>query len=140
MKSLHLFVSLFLLLASIPLQADEVDKYINAEMKKRQIPGVALAVIKDGKVIKMKGYGQDSPLLTPEFDAIEVAGPWLKDLKSFTFVACEDAKASRVERFGVPVNRICYYRAGDPLGTRYFLFYLTTEGKVADIVTISNTE
>lgn len=83
---------------------------------------------------------KDSPLLTPEFDASEVAGPWLKDLKSFTFVACEDAKASHVERFGVPVNRICYYRAADPLGTRYFLFYLTTDGKVADLLTISNTE
>ena len=81
---------------------------------------------------------KDSPLLTPEFntsppDEREVAGPWLKDLKSFTFVACEDAQGSRVERYGVPVSRICYYRAADPLGTRYFLFYLTADGKVADL-------
>ncbi len=51
-------------------QADKVDEYIKSEMKKRQIPGVALAVIKDGKVVKMKGYGlanvELNVLVTPE--------------------------------------------------------------------------
>lgn len=51
-------------------QADKVDDYIKSEMKKRQIPGVALAIIKDGKVVKMKGYGlanvELNVLVTPE--------------------------------------------------------------------------
>ena len=41
----------------VSAQSDEVDEYIQSEMKKRQIPGLALVVIRGGEVIKMKGYG-----------------------------------------------------------------------------------
>ncbi len=37
--------------------ADKVDEVIQAEMKKRQIPGLSLAIIEGGKVVKLKGYG-----------------------------------------------------------------------------------
>lgn len=37
--------------------ADEVDRYVLEEMQKRRIPGLALAVVKDGVVVKNKGYG-----------------------------------------------------------------------------------
>lgn len=49
-----------LLLAGPLLQAarsDEIDDYINAEIQARHIPGVSLAVIKEGKVVKAQGYG-----------------------------------------------------------------------------------
>jgi len=42
---------------SISAQTDQVDDYIQREMKRRQIPGLALAVVQHGKVVKMKGYG-----------------------------------------------------------------------------------
>lgn len=35
----------------------KVDEYMKAEMKTQQIPGVSLAVIKDGQIILAKGYG-----------------------------------------------------------------------------------
>jgi CubicO group peptidase (beta-lactamase class C family) len=35
----------------------KVDKYINDEMQKQQIPGLSLAVIKAGQIILAKGYG-----------------------------------------------------------------------------------
>jgi D-alanyl-D-alanine carboxypeptidase len=38
-------------------QTDNVDSYVTAQMKRRSIPGLALAVIRHGKVIKMRGYG-----------------------------------------------------------------------------------
>jgi CubicO group peptidase (beta-lactamase class C family) len=34
-----------------------VDDYVNSEMQKARIPGLSLAVIKDGQVILAKGYG-----------------------------------------------------------------------------------
>jgi D-alanyl-D-alanine carboxypeptidase len=37
--------------------ADSVDDYVAAQMQKRHIPGLSLAVVKDGKVVKMRGYG-----------------------------------------------------------------------------------
>jgi CubicO group peptidase (beta-lactamase class C family) len=36
---------------------DPVDDYIHSEMQKRQIPGLALLVIRDGNIIKARGYG-----------------------------------------------------------------------------------
>lgn len=49
---------------------DDVDEYILAEMNKRDIPGLALGVLKDGELIKAKGYGLASMALdrpvTPE--------------------------------------------------------------------------
>ena len=36
---------------------DSLDKYINDGMRDWQIPGLAIVIIKDGKVITMKGYG-----------------------------------------------------------------------------------
>jgi CubicO group peptidase (beta-lactamase class C family) len=36
---------------------DPVDVYIQGEMQKRQIPGLALLVIRDGKITKSQGYG-----------------------------------------------------------------------------------
>jgi CubicO group peptidase (beta-lactamase class C family) len=37
--------------------SDPVDQYIRGEMQKRQIPGLALLVIRDGQIIKAQGYG-----------------------------------------------------------------------------------
>lgn len=36
---------------------DSLDTYINREMKRWNLPGMALAIVKDGKVLLMKGYG-----------------------------------------------------------------------------------
>ncbi|PWF39446.1 serine hydrolase domain-containing protein [Massilia glaciei] len=46
-----------LLLAAGPANADRLDDAIKAEMARRHVPGVGILVIKDGKVIREKGYG-----------------------------------------------------------------------------------
>lgn len=57
-RALLSLLSFFLLIAPLSAQTeDQVDHFIHAEMKKQHIPGVALAVIKSGKIIKAKGYG-----------------------------------------------------------------------------------
>ena len=43
--------------AVTPARADAVDDYINEQMRQRHIPGLSLAVVKDGKVVKARGYG-----------------------------------------------------------------------------------
>lgn len=52
---MHL-VPLFLLATTVST-ADPADNVIAAEMKKANIPGVSVAVIRNGKVVKLKGYG-----------------------------------------------------------------------------------
>lgn len=37
--------------------AAKVDEFIRAEMQKQKIPGVSLAVVKDGQIVYVKGYG-----------------------------------------------------------------------------------
>lgn len=54
------FSALFVLLVfvvSAAAQSAEVDAFVQAEMKKKNIPAVSIAVVKDGKVIKRAGYG-----------------------------------------------------------------------------------
>jgi CubicO group peptidase (beta-lactamase class C family) len=38
-------------------RADDVDAYLEAAMKERQIPGLAVAVVRDGRIEKAAGYG-----------------------------------------------------------------------------------
>src|SRR4030095_13618956 len=46
-----------LLTASVSAQVNEVGEHIKGEMQKQRIPGVSLAVMKNGKVILAEGYG-----------------------------------------------------------------------------------
>ena len=51
---------LLLLIATVSSFAQDVakvDEFIKAEMEKQKIPGVSLAVVKDGKPLIVKGYG-----------------------------------------------------------------------------------
>ncbi len=36
---------------------DKVDEYIESQMRARRIPGLALLVVRDGRIVKAKGYG-----------------------------------------------------------------------------------
>ena len=46
-----------LLLASASVNADAVDRIVRERMQERNIPGAAVAVIRNGKIEKAKGYG-----------------------------------------------------------------------------------
>ena len=60
MKSKAVIAAVVLLsLCSVPgfVQGDKVDEYVRSEMAKRKIPGLSLAVVRSGEVIKAGGYG-----------------------------------------------------------------------------------
>ncbi len=52
-----LFAALCVLVLSPSLRADAVDEYVRAEMKRQKVPGLSLAVVHGGKVVKALGYG-----------------------------------------------------------------------------------
>jgi D-alanyl-D-alanine carboxypeptidase len=56
MKSIR-SILLFVLLFTISAKADKVDDFVRSQLAERHIPGAAIAVIKNGKLIKTKGYG-----------------------------------------------------------------------------------
>ncbi len=88
-------VTLLLFCLHAAARADTIDDFVTAQMQKRHIPGVSLAVIKDGKVVKMRGYGLASVELgapATENTVYEIASV----TKSFTATAimmlAEDGK------------------------------------------------
>lgn len=49
--------TLTLLALAAPLLADEIDDVVEARMKAQGIPGLTVAVQRDGQIVKRKGYG-----------------------------------------------------------------------------------
>src|SRR5262245_48992020 len=56
-KRMPLFALALLVASAIAVRADNVDEYIKAEMQRQHIVGLSIAVIKDGKIVKVEGYG-----------------------------------------------------------------------------------
>ena len=48
---------LLLLQAPLAARQDETDEFINGQLREQNIPGLALAIVKDGKIVKAEGYG-----------------------------------------------------------------------------------
>jgi CubicO group peptidase (beta-lactamase class C family) len=38
-------------------RADEIDDYVAAEIERQKVPGIAIAVLRNGEIVKTKGYG-----------------------------------------------------------------------------------
>jgi CubicO group peptidase (beta-lactamase class C family) len=57
MKASVLSLSLLMGLKSSLVLADEIDDFLRAEMLERKIPGLQLAVVKNGKIVKTASYG-----------------------------------------------------------------------------------
>ena len=55
---------LLVLLCASRSFADDIDEYIRLEMEHQRIPGLALAVVRDGRPVKMEGYGLANVELT----------------------------------------------------------------------------
>ncbi len=52
-----LALSVLLLIASAEARADKLDEFIREQMRKRQLPGLSLVIIQDGKIVRATGYG-----------------------------------------------------------------------------------
>lgn len=57
MGPMHRGLLFLLVLLAQPALGDKIDQRIKAEMQREKIPGLALAVVKDGKILKAQGYG-----------------------------------------------------------------------------------
>jgi CubicO group peptidase (beta-lactamase class C family) len=57
MKASALLISLLIGITSSMVMADEIDDFMRAEMVKRKIPGLQMAVVKNGKIVKTTSYG-----------------------------------------------------------------------------------
>ena len=51
------FLITLIFCVSVTAKADEIDRYIETQMRALHIPGVSLAVVRNGRIVKAKGYG-----------------------------------------------------------------------------------
>jgi len=61
-KFIMLFIACLILLGCSPdpmrrAEQDAVDRWVREQMKERSIPGISLAVIHNGEIVRMRGYG-----------------------------------------------------------------------------------
>lgn len=87
--------------------------------------------------------GTPTPLMTPGLSAIlsqaarNITAARLKELKSFTFLDCDDSKGRVVERNGISITRRCYYKMVSGTQTLYYVFWFSADGKVADFTSLT---
>jgi CubicO group peptidase (beta-lactamase class C family) len=125
--------TLLLFCFQVALRADTVDDFVTAQMQKRHIPGLSLAVIKDGKVVKLRGYGLASVELgvpATENSVYQIASL----TKSFTATAimmlAEDGKLGLDDKITKHLNGLP--SAWDEITIRHLLTH--TAGLVSDPV------
>ena len=93
-----------------PARADKLDEYIEAAMRKQHIPGLSLAVVQDGKVIKSKAYG----LANMELNVPATTGS-VYQIQSITksFIACGIVLLAEDGKIGLD-DKITKYLSGLP--------------------------
>jgi len=101
---LSLGIALSVLISSSNLWADKVDQYVSGQMKKYNAPGLSLAVVKNGRVIKAKGYGLANVELNVRATA-DTVYQWASVTKQFTATAvlllADDGKLKLDDRINV---------------------------------------
>ena len=107
-------VLLFVLVPACLARADRVDDYVREQMRLRHIPGLALAVVREGRVIKESGYG----LASLEFE-VPVTPSTVFEIGSISKQITAAAIMMLVEEGKVSLNdRISKYIAESPQSWR----------------------
>ncbi len=106
MRLLRLVCALALVLLPVfapLLRADAVDDLVNAELARQQIPGLALAVMKDGKLAKSAGYGlanvEEKVPVRPE-TVFRIASVGKQFIATGILLLVEDGKMTLDDRLG----------------------------------------
>jgi D-alanyl-D-alanine carboxypeptidase len=81
-----LSIAVFAVFAFAVAHADEVDRYVEARLKANNVPGTSMAVLRNGKIIKARGYGlADVELNVPATE--NTVYQWASVTKQFTAAA-----------------------------------------------------
>lgn len=92
-----------LLMLSAVARADQIDDAVAAEMKRQQIPGASVAIVKDGKPVKVAGYGMANVELghaaTPQ-TVFQIASLSKQLIAAGVLLLVQDGKFGLDERMG----------------------------------------
>jgi CubicO group peptidase (beta-lactamase class C family) len=97
---------------------DSLDIYIEREMKRWQVPGLAIAIVKDGKVVLTKGYGvtsiKDSKKVN-EYTLFQIAS----NSKAFTGTAIAQLhEEKKIHLDSAATKYLPYFKLFEPSATQ----------------------
>ena len=124
MLSKHLIVALLLLIptGNGGMRPSTIDEYVTGRMRASRIPGLSLAIVKDDRVVYLKGYGRADSSGRPVTLQTPFLIGWIT--KPFTALAVMQlVEAGKVE-LDAPVQRYISWfaspiprpRGGSPCG------------------------
>ncbi len=97
---------------------DSLDIYIEREMKRWQVPGLAIAIVKDGKIVLAKGYGVKSIKTkekVDEYTLFQIAS----NSKAFTGTAIAQLhEEKKIHLDSTATNYLPYFKLFEPSSTQ----------------------
>jgi CubicO group peptidase (beta-lactamase class C family) len=101
-----------------PWSQSELDGYITAVMKEFEVPGLCVAVVKDGKVILAKGYGARKLGASTPVDGKTLFGI-ASNTKAFTTTALALlVEEGKIKWEGRVIDYLPWFRMSDPFVTQ----------------------
>ena len=96
----------------------DIDRYVSRVLQTFEVPGLALAIVKDGKVVLAKGYGERRIGDATRVDA-QTIFPIASNTKAFTATALGILVEEGKVEWDTPVVRyLPWFALGDPYVTR----------------------
>jgi CubicO group peptidase (beta-lactamase class C family) len=112
-----LFIGCISAIAQPAFVKDSLDGFIEREMQRWQIPGLAIAIVKDGKVVMAKGYGVkafDKTEKVNEFTSFQIAS----NSKAFTGTAIAQLhEEKKLHLDSLASKYLPYFKLYDPHST-----------------------
>lgn len=112
--------------AAVPVQLQDFDAYMADTLKTFRVPGIAVAIVKDGKVVLARGYGvrELSKPATVDADTLFAIA---SNTKAFTAAALQMlADEGKLDMDGRVIDYLPGFRMSDP--------YVTREMRVRDLL------
>ncbi|KRB07215.1 serine hydrolase [Lysobacter sp. Root690] len=111
---------------ALPEQLQDFDAYVDAVRKQFEVPGIAVAIVKDGRIVLERGYGLRE-LGKPEAVDAHTLFAIASNTKAFTSASlsmlADDGKLSLDDRV---IDHLPWFRMADP--------YVTREMRVRDLL------
>ncbi len=123
MKRIHLFLILLFVTISVfaqkaPWSQSELDAYVAKVMQTFEVPGISLAIVKDGKVIVAKGYGVRKLGDPTPVDSRTLFGT-ASNTKAFTATALALlVEEGKIKWDGRVIDYLSWFQMPDPYVTR----------------------
>jgi CubicO group peptidase (beta-lactamase class C family) len=140
LKTSHVLALLLVLaVGAQSARADAVDDYLGRVARQQDFPGLAVGVIRDGKLLKARGYGvaslEHNVSVTPAtvFDLASLTKPFVSEA---VLLLLQDGKPSLDDALSKHVPEVP--AAWSAVTLRHLLLSLDSEDRLADVDVLSD--